>query len=341
MHIRNPVVRLALLAKEVAVELDVERHAVGKVVADVVAVDGPHLVLLERVFVGVLLPQAELLRRVELERNGAVARQVVGGVAKALGVALVDAHGDANGKAALLQELERSVGLNLGARHAAQPVVMAETIEAQLKGRVLMPTIEDIERVGREQGGVGKYHADVDAMLRERFDDLLEVVAHQRLATRNVHAVDATRRHFAHEVHEVLERQLRMVRARRRNETMATLKVALARNAPVDGVDVARRKHVVALPRLQRLHRLGRLLHVVVFHHLAYDLLRDWVERLDVHVLLAVAIEKIKERLLRNEHGPVVFMLAKLCPKRVRRALPAPKRPGLLQSIIHVHLLLG
>ena len=105
--IRYLIVRPALLAVEIAVKVDVDRHTVLEVIVYILAVNFPDLILGKRVLLGILLPFTQLLRRVELESVNAVICKVIGCSAQAVPVLPVYAHGYGDRHAVLLQQPER------------------------------------------------------------------------------------------------------------------------------------------------------------------------------------------------------------------------------------------
>lgn len=108
----------------------------------------------------------------------------------AVSVFFVDAHGNDHHEIVLLQKAKSPISLCLRTGNTAQPVMMAQAVKTQLDHRGLVIALEHLQRILRQQGGVRKQRADLDATSGEFPDDFGKVRAQKRLATGNIYPTD-------------------------------------------------------------------------------------------------------------------------------------------------------
>ena len=116
---------------------------------------------------------------------------------------------------------------------------------------------------------------------------------------------------------------------------MAAVEIAFARDAPMHGFDAPGRIDVIPLKRRKRLHGAFRLLHDAVLRHFFDDRFPFFTEGGNVHVLLAVAAQKLQERLLFHQERLLMLLFARHGADGEGQLFPAAERPGLLQSVVH------
>ena len=108
-----------------------------------------------------------------------------------------------------------------------------------------------------------------------------------------------------------------MMGVRRVHQTVVAVEIAFACDAPVHAFQIAGRKYIVPLSAFQRRQGRFAMLHHVVNQQFLHDLPALFTKLLQVHVLHAVAVKQIHERLFLQEMRAFVPVLSVLRLNRV------------------------
>ena len=125
-------------------------------------------------------------------------RQSQRGFAQRVQVAVPQAILHLHAVTATFQQLNRLERTFLGTRHAAQPVVVPESVEADVELGMVPHGLKRVEHLGGDKRGVRADVIDRYARIGKRLRDLQEIVAQKRFATREPYVADAAGSQLIH-----------------------------------------------------------------------------------------------------------------------------------------------
>ena len=163
-------------------------------------------------------------------------------------IALMYAHRGDNGNFMLPEQSESIIRLFFGAADTSQPVMMSQTVEAELKRRMLTAAPQYINDIFIEQRGIRKYQSDINIFFGQSFYDLFKIFSYKRLPSGYADLIHAVFGKFVCHTQTIGKRELRMMRIGSGHQAMTAAEIAFSRDAPVNGSYIAGTKNLISLP---------------------------------------------------------------------------------------------
>ena len=228
------------------------------------------------------------------------------------------------------EQFQRVDGLLFRSGYAAQEIMPADPVKAQLEGRMHLPLLQFVQQCFVQKPAVGVKNRNRDLPLGQRVQNLEEILPDQGFAAGDPHGKDAALRQLVHHLQQLFLRGRSVFGVGRGHEAVPAFQVAGSRDRPVHMLPVARRIGLVFLLRLQIVQE-PRFPDHVVFLQLFQEFCVFFRQGAFVDIVHAVAVKKQKILLFQTETG---FFSAGVVQSR-GGFVPAPQAVLRVDDVFH------